>query len=120
MLLAFQGLATVCHNRRLCVFYKPRIIHKVSCFILFVCYDCLADELGVHFRTVQNWETGTTSIPTTVYLTLDNLFINNVSSDYVSREEYNRVIAALDASTELNKRLTDIIQSSIGGDFNKG
>lgn len=80
----------------------------------------LADELGVHFRTIQNWETGTTSIPTTVYLTLDNLFINNGSSDYVSREEYNRVIAALDASTELNKRLTDIIQSSIGGDFNKG
>lgn len=26
----------------------------------------LADELGVHFRTVQNWEKGTTSILATV------------------------------------------------------
>ena len=76
----------------------------------------LANELGVHFRTVQNWEKGITTIPTSVYLALDKILNKPNSSDYVSREEYNRVVAALDASTELNKKLTDIIQSGLGND----
>jgi transcriptional regulator with XRE-family HTH domain len=69
----------------------------------------LAEALGVHFRTVQNWEKGVTSIPTSVSLALDKLF--NETQDFVSREEYNKVVAALESATELNKRLTDIIQS---------
>lgn len=72
--------------------------------------SALADELGVHFRTVQNWEKGTTSIPTSVQLALDKLMGTNENSDFVPREENNRVVAALDASTELNRKLTDIIQ----------
>lgn len=78
--------------------------------------SALADELGVHFRTVQNWEKGTTSIPTSVQLALDKLMGTNENSDYVPREEYNRVVAALDASTELNRKLTDIIQSGLGAE----
>lgn len=78
--------------------------------------SALADELGVHFRTVQNWEKGTTSIPTSVQLALDKLMGTNENSDFVSREEYNRVVAALDASTELNRKLTDIIQSGLGAE----
>lgn len=73
----------------------------------------LADEFGVHFRTVQNWEKGTTSIPSTVQPALDKLLGENDTEDFVPREEYNRVVAALDASTELNKKLTDIIQSGL-------
>ena len=68
----------------------------------------LAKALGVHWRTVQNWEKGT-SIPTSVIPALDKLF--NSSPDVVPREEYDKVVAALDSATELNKRLTDIIQS---------
>lgn len=71
----------------------------------------LADELGVHFRTVQNWEKGTTPIPALVFPTLDKLF--GKAQDVVPREEYNKVVAALNSATELNKKLTDIIQSSI-------
>lgn len=78
--------------------------------------SALADELGVHFRTVQNWEKGTTTIPTSVQLALDKLMGTNENSDFVSREEYNRVVAALDASTELNRKLTDIIQSGLGAE----
>lgn len=73
----------------------------------------LAEELGVHFRTVQNWEKGTTSIPSTVQPALDKLLGENNTDNFVPREEYNRVVAALDASTELNKKLTDIIQSGL-------
>ena len=73
----------------------------------------LADELGVHFRTVQNWEKGTTPIPTSVQLALDKLLGNNDTSDYVSRDDYNKVVEALNSATELNKKLTYIIQSSI-------
>ena len=73
----------------------------------------LADELGVHFRTVQNWEKGTTPIPTSVQLALDKLLGNNDASEYVPREEYNKVVEALNSATELNKKLTDIIQSGI-------
>lgn len=73
----------------------------------------LAEKLGIHFRTVQNWEKGTTSIPATVQPALDKLLGTNESSDYVPREEYNRVVAALDASTELNRKLTDIINSGL-------
>ena len=76
----------------------------------------LAGELGVHFRTVQNWENGVTSIPITVHPALDKILCVQNTEDYVPREEYNRVVAALDASTELNKKLTDIIQSNISGE----
>ena len=69
----------------------------------------LADALGVHFRTVQNWEKGVTSIPTSVSLALDKLF--GETQEYVPKEEYDKVVAALESATELNKRLTDIIQS---------
>lgn len=69
----------------------------------------LAEALGVHFRTVQNWEKGATPIPTSVSLALDKLF--GESQDVVSREEYDKVVAALESATELNKKLTDIIQS---------
>ena len=71
----------------------------------------LADELGVHFRTVQNWEKGYTPIPASAFPTLDKLF--GEASDVVPREEYNKVVDALNSATELNKKLTDIIQSSI-------
>lgn len=76
----------------------------------------LVSELGVHFRTMQNWEKGITSIPITVNLAIDEIFGVFYNPDYVSREEYNRVVAALDVSTELNKKLTDIIQTGISGE----
>lgn len=76
----------------------------------------LASELGVHFRTVQNWEKGITPIPTTVNPALDKILCASDTYDYVSREEYNRVVAALDVSTELNKKLTSIIQSGLVSD----
>ena len=79
----------------------------------------LANELGVHFRTVQNWEKGITPIPITVNPALDKILGVSDTPGYVSREEYNRVVAALDASTELNKKLTDIIQSGISGEIKK-
>jgi transcriptional regulator with XRE-family HTH domain len=71
----------------------------------------LAEALGVHFRTVQNWEKGATSIPTSVSLALDKLFGESQNQDVVSREEYNKVVEALNSATELNRKLTDIIQS---------
>lgn len=79
----------------------------------------LADELGVHFRTVQNWEKGTTPIPASVLPALDKLF--GEAQDVVPREEYNKVLAALDSATELNRKLTDLLQSSIqpSNDTNK-
>lgn len=73
--------------------------------------QALADRIGVHFRTVQNWEKGTTPIPTSVIPALDKLL--NSSQDVVPREEYDKVVAALNSATELNKKLTDIIQSNI-------
>ena len=73
--------------------------------------QALASELGAHWRTVQNWEKGTTSIPTSVSLALDKLF--SIKDDFVPREEYNKVVQALNSATELNRRLTDIIQSNI-------
>lgn len=75
--------------------------------------QALADRIGVHFRTVQNWEKGTTSIPTSVIPALDKLFIS--SQDVVPREEYDKVVSALNSATELNKKLTDIIQSTRQG-----
>lgn len=71
----------------------------------------LADELGVHFRTVQNWEKGTTPIPASVLPALDKTF--GEDQDVVPREEYNKVVAALNSATELNKKLTDLLQSSL-------
>lgn len=76
----------------------------------------LANELGVHFRIVQNWEKGIIPIPITVNPALDKILGVSDTPDYVPREEYNKVVAALDASTELNKKLTDIIQSGISGE----
>lgn len=69
----------------------------------------LAKALGVHWRTVQNWEKGT-SIPTSVIPALDKLF--NSSPDVVPREEYDKVVQALNSATELNRKLSDIIQSN--------
>ena len=71
----------------------------------------LAEALGVHFRTVQNWEKGATPIPTSVSLALDILFGKDY--DVVSREEYNKVVEALNSATELNRKLTSIIQSGL-------
>lgn len=71
----------------------------------------LAEALGVHFRTVQNWEKGATSIPTSVSLALDKIF--SETQDFVSREEYNKVVEALNSATELNKKLSSIIQNSV-------
>lgn len=68
------------------------------------------------FRTLQNWEKGITPIPITVNPALDKKLGVSDNPDYVSREEYNRVVAALDVSTELNKKLTDVIQSGISGE----
>lgn len=79
----------------------------------------LASELGVHSRTVQNWEKGITPIPITANPAIDKTLSDSDTSDYVSREEYNRIVAALDASTELNKKLTDIIQSGASGETKK-
>ena len=76
----------------------------------------LVSELGVHFRTMQNWEKRITSTPITVNPAIDEIFGVSYNPDYVSREEYNRVVAALDVSTELNKKLTDIIQTGISGE----
>lgn len=70
----------------------------------------LAEALGVHFRTVQNWEKGATSIPISVSYALDTLFEER--QDMVSREEYNQVVEALNSATELNRRLIDLLQSS--------
>ena len=77
----------------------------------------LAEALGVHFRTVQNWEKGSTNIPTTALPALDKLF--GETQGFVSREEYEKVVSALNSTTEaltsateLNKKLTDIIQSN--------
>ena len=52
----------------------------------------LAEALGVHFRTVQNWEKGATPIPKSVSLALDKLFGDTQNHDVVSREEYNKVV----------------------------
>lgn len=65
--------------------------------------QALADEIGVHFRTVQNWEKGTIPIPTSVIPALDKLYIS--SQDVVPREEYDRVVSALYSATELNKKI---------------
>ena len=86
------------------LFKEARIKAKLS-------QQALADEIGVHFRTVQNWEKGITPIPISVTPALDKLLGD--AQDVVSREEYNKVVAALDSATELNKKLTDIIQSGI-------
>ena len=72
----------------------------------------LAEALGVHFRTVQNWEKGATPIPVSVSLALDKLFRDTQGQDVVSREEYNKVVEALNSATELNRKLTGLLQSS--------
>ena len=69
----------------------------------------LASKIGVHWRTIQNWEKGAV-IPQASLLALDRVF--GEMQDYVPREEYNKVVAALDSATELNKKLTDIIQAN--------
>ena len=86
------------------LFKEARIKAKLS-------QQALADEIGVHFRTVQNWEKGTTPIPTSVIPALDKLF--KKSTDVVPREEYDKVVSALNSATELNKKLTDLLQSNL-------
>lgn len=71
----------------------------------------LAEALGVHYRTVQNWEKGATPIPTSALPALDKLF--HEDRQVVSREEYNKVVEALNSATELNRKLTELIQSNI-------
>ena len=83
---------------------ESRIAAKLS-------QPALADELGVHFRTVQNWEKGATPIPASVLPALDKLF--GETQDVVPREEYDKVVSALNSATELNKKLSDLLQSSI-------
>ena len=70
----------------------------------------LAEALGVHFRTVQNWEKGTSPIPALVQPALDKIL--HEGQDVVSREEYNKVVEALNSATELNRKLTDLLQSN--------
>ena len=72
----------------------------------------LAEALGVHFRTVQNWEKGATSIPMSGSLALDKLFGETQNPDVVSREEYDKVVEALNSATELNKKLSHLLQIS--------
>lgn len=72
----------------------------------------LAEALGVHFRTVQNWEKGATPIPTSVSLALDRLLGETQNQDMVSREEYDKVVEALNSATELNKQLSHLLQIS--------
>jgi len=69
----------------------------------------LAEMLGVHWRTVQNWEKGT-SIPASVIPYLDKIFLEG--QDVVPREEYNKVVEALNSATELNRKLSSIIQAN--------
>ena len=76
----------------------------------------LAEVLGVHFRTVQNWEKGATPIPISVIPALDKLLGD--TTEVVSREEYNKVVEALNSATELNRKLSDIIQSNLQGGSN--
>ena len=83
---------------------ESRIAAKLS-------QPALAESLGVHFRTVQNWEKGMTPIPASVLPALDKLF--GEAQDVVPREEYDKVVSALNSATELNKKLTDLLQSSI-------
>ena len=85
------------------LFKEARIKAKLS-------QQALADEIGVHFRTVQNWEKGITQIPNSVTPALDRLFSEN--QDVVPREEYNRVVEALNSATELNRKLSSIIQAN--------
>lgn len=73
--------------------------------------QALAIEIGVHFRTVQNWEKGITSIPASVAPALDKLFIE--TKDFVPREEFEKVVSALNSATELNKKLTDLLQANL-------
>lgn len=70
-----------------------------------------AESLEVHLKTVQNRLKGTIPISITALPALDKLF--GEAQNVVLKEEYNKVVTALDSTTELNKKLTDIIQSSI-------
>ena len=70
----------------------------------------------MHFRTVQNWEKGATPIPISVIPALDKLLGD--TTEVVSREEYNKVVEALNSATELNRKLSDIIQSNLQGGSN--
>ena len=70
-----------------------------------------AESLEAHLKTVQNRLKGTSPISITALPALDKLF--GEAQNVVLKEEYNKVVTALDSTTELNKKLTDIIQSSI-------
>ena len=81
-----------------------RVLAKLS-------QPALAEALGVHFRTVQNWEKGVTPIPVSVSLVLERMF--GEYQDVVPRTEYDKVVEALTSATELNKKLTDLLNSNI-------
>ena len=81
-----------------------RVLAKLS-------QPALAEALGVHFRTVQNWEKGVTPIPVSVSLALERMF--GESQDVVPRTEYDKVVEALSSATDLNKKLTDLLNSNI-------
>lgn len=91
-------------------FKEARIAAKLS-------QSALAEQLGVHWRTVQNWENGKTHIPASVLPALDQLF--SACKDVVPREEYEKVVSALNSATELNKKLTDLLQANLQQSENK-
>lgn len=78
----------------------------------------LADDLGVHFKTVQSWEKVTTPIPASVLPALDKLF--SEAQGFVPKEEYDKIALApslttdaLNPATELNKMLTNLLQTNL-------
>lgn len=49
--------------------------------------------------------------PVSVLPALDKFF--GEAQDVVPKEEFNKVVSVLNSATELNKKLTDLLQSSI-------
>lgn len=94
----------------LCIMQWNKDILKKARISANLSQSALAEALGVHFRTVQNWEKGSTPIPIPVSLALDKLL--GEIQDVVPREEYNKVVEALNSATELNRKLTDLLQSN--------
>lgn len=70
----------------------------------------LAEALEVHFRL---FKTGKRSYvyPNVCFSALDKLFRETSNLNVLSREEYDKVVKPSNSSTELNRKLTDIIQS---------
>ena len=66
----------------------------------------LAKMFGLHWKTIQNMGKGAV-ISLASVLALDKFF--GEMQGFVSREEYNKVVAALNSVIGLNKKLTDNI-----------